>query len=502
MINLILNQRMENEMDLTNYCRAGVPFLFVESLEINRATNMIQIDPEKGYNKLIWDFERGLTGNPEITDAVDLIHHMANNLHKSIVIAQNFDWFLSGELVIQAMLNEIEKLKYNLVCLCIVGSTIKFPPQLEKMITLIEFPLPSVNEFIVAAKDYCEQTGVEFNQMAAENCSGLSMEEAEDAMALSIIENSALNSNTVMKMKRQIIKKTGFLDFFTPEPLDMIGGLDEAKNYFFKRLKAWEPDSKAPKLRSIFLVGIPGTGKSLIAKTMASIFGCPGIMFDISAIKSKYVGDSEANLRMAMKIIDAFGRSVIFIDEINKAFAGAGGSGEMDSGVSASIFGNFLTWLQESKGEKIIVATANNIKNLPSEFLRAGRWDQIFYVDFPSYKERKEIVDIQNKKWNANLPMNKDFIESLDGFTGAEIEQLAKESHFENDLNKLIDSLPILKRTRPEQITLIQKEGRIYTRANSVDSPGKGPSRKLDGNDLDLSETKRNIRKKILNEKK
>jgi hypothetical protein len=496
------------KMDVTNYVKAGFPFLFVESWEIKRAIETITIQKDS-YNHFIWDAENGLRNvrdNKDVrkivtmeeetiplTDAVAIIHYCASELeNKTLVILENYDFFLNSPETQQAMLNEMGRLKFKNICLCMVGASAKFPKALEKMITLIDFPLPSTDIFIEIAKDFCNKVKIECNEEAAKACAGLSYEEAEDAMALSIIENRKLTLDAILKMKRSMIRKSGFLDFFTPEHRENLGGLEIATEYLIKRLEAFtNPMSVKPKLRSVLLVGIPGCGKSLLAKIAASIFNCPGLWMDIGSLKSKYVGDSEANMRMVTKLIDAFGFCVVLLDEIEKAFAGAGS--EMDSGVSAGLFGNFLTWMQESTGEKIIFGTANNLTALPPEFIR--RWDVVFFVDFPNAKERKTIVEIQNKKWKAQIPTNDKFIKMIDGLTGSEIEQLAKDSHFDTIENALAE-LPKLKKTKATEVEKIKEYGKIFRHANRSDET------EIIGRNIDLgemSDLKGKIKRKILN---
>jgi SpoVK/Ycf46/Vps4 family AAA+-type ATPase len=297
-------------------------------------------------------------------------------------------------------------------------------------------------------------------------CLGLSHEEMENALALSLIEHKQFNVKAILDRKRQIIKSTGFMDFMQPEPIENLGGLDKLKEYISKRIEAFEDNSIKPKLRSILLVGIQGCGKSLASKCIASIFDWPLISLDIGSIKGGIVGETEKNVRLATKTIDAFGRAVIQIEEIEKALSGS--KSNLDSGVSAGLFGHLLTWFQERHSEGILIATANDLTQLPPEMLRAGRWDTIFFVDTPNEHEVKVIVEIMNRRYQSNLPTDEDFCKELaeEQWTGAEIEQLAKDSHFD-ELDVAMNNIPLLSSFRKDEMDEIRKKAKQFRAASS-----------------------------------
>ncbi len=213
------------------------------------------------------------------------------------------------------------------------------------------------------------------------------------------------------------------MEFWEPADITDVGGLESLKSYIQNRARAFNPENgHLPKPKGILLVGIPGSGKSLSCKATASILGWPLIRLDIGGLKNSLVGESERRMRQATSVIDAFGEAVVWIDETEKAFAGSKSSGETDAGTTASMFGHFLCWMQETKTPVLIMATANDISKLPPEFMRAGRFDAIFFVDLPSLAERKEIIGIMNRKSGTDISV--EYGEKLNGFTGAEIEQL------------------------------------------------------------------------------
>jgi SpoVK/Ycf46/Vps4 family AAA+-type ATPase len=213
------------------------------------------------------------------------------------------------------------------------------------------------------------------------------------------------------------------------------------------------------------LVGIPGTGKSLSSKATASILGWPLIRLDIAALKHSLVGESERRMREATQIIDAFGACVVWCDEIEKSLAGAKSSGETDAGTTASMLGHLLTWMQETASPIFIMATANDIAKLPPELVR--RFDATFFVDLPGKSERIDIINIMNRKWGSEIPES--HADKLNGYTGAEIEQLAKDSLFEG-LEEAFDALVPLSRTMKEDIQWLKEWARNRARlANTVD---------------------------------
>ena len=247
--------------------------------------------------------------------------------------------------------------------------------------------------------------------------------------------------------------------------------LGNFKLYIESRAKAFSPENTTlPQLRGILLVGVPGTGKSLSCKALASILGWPLIRLDIGSLKNSLVGQSEARMRDATRLIECFGRAVVWLDEVEKSFAGTRSSGETDGGTTAAMFGHFLTWMSETKSNILIAATANNISALPPEFIRAGRFDATFFVDLPSKPERIEIINIMNRRWGSQIPET--CSDRLTGYTGAEIEQLAKDSLFDG-LEEAFKSLVPISRTMREDINSLREWAK--TRARLANTPETEP---------------------------
>lgn len=475
--------------NISKYLKAGYAALFIETNEIKRCVKTLKVD--EPFKKLEWDFVSGIRleeGMPkEEYDHISIIGK-ATELNDKAIILENFDVFLENNAIVQTFLNNYELCKSNTVCLVIVGNNAKkIPIILKELIPVIQFDLPTKEEtqHIVSIISKSAETDLkqagnydkikdQFNFTYTDEivsaCLGLSHEEMENALALSLIEYKKFDIKSILDRKRQIIKSTGFMDFMNPEPIENLGGLDKLKDYINKRKEAFVEGSIKPKLRSVLLVGIQGCGKSLSAKCMASIFDWPLIQLDIGAMKGGIVGETEKNVRLATKTIDAFGKAILLIDEVEKALAGASGQ-NLDSGVSAGMLGTLLTWFQERTSEGIVVATANDLSKLPPEFLRAGRFDTIFFVDTPNAEEIKFIIEIMNNKYKSKLPTDNEFCKQLEEeqWTGAEIEQLAKDSHFDN-LETAMNNVPLLADFRKDDIEEIRKKAKQFRAASSKNS--------------------------------
>ena len=228
---------------------------------------------------------------------------------------------------------------------------------------------------------------------------GLTLQEAENAFARAMVNDGCLNSedvDIVLKEKSQVIKKSDILEYIDSKvKIEDVGGLENLKKWLSKRDKSWLDSAKKyglPSPKGVLLTGVPGCGKSLIAKSISSMWHLPLLRFDVSKVFNMYVGNSESNMREAIKMAEAISPCVLWIDEIEKGFSGLGGSG--DSGTTSRIFGTFLSWMQEKTKPVFVVATANNIDSLPSEMMRKGRFDEIFFIDLPTFNERKQIFKV------------------------------------------------------------------------------------------------------------
>jgi len=319
----------------------------------------------------------------------------------------------------------------------------KLPPELERDVAVVELALPDRTALRTAWDAIAETNKIEQDKDEVEKimeaARGLTSLEAENAFAKAIIQNMTGDerpiSELVMAEKADAVKKTGVLEYFDAKTIPSdIGGLRRLKKWLELRKLALTSEAREyglPSPRGYVMVGLPGCGKSLAAKATASVLRVPLIRFDVSRVFAGLVGQSETNMRNAISTIEAIGNCVVWIDEMEKAFAGASGTQSGDSGVTQRVFGQFLTWMQEKKGSAFVVATVNRIGGLPPELLRKGRFDEIFFVDLPSREEREEILSIhvrsrRDEDFLTKMKVEKAWKECIDaseGFSGAEIEE-------------------------------------------------------------------------------
>jgi SpoVK/Ycf46/Vps4 family AAA+-type ATPase len=249
-----------------------------------------------------------------------------------------------------------------------------------------------------------------------------------------MIEKKKFDVSVICREKAAIVKKTGLLEVIdTDTTLTDVGGLENLKDWLEARKDCFSEKARKFNItppKGILLIGVPGTGKSLIAKAVASAWGRPMLRLDMGKVFGSLVGESESNLRKCLHMANAVSPCVLFVDELEKAFAGAKAGSSGDSGVTRRLFGSFLTWLQEKTADVFLVATANDVQDLPPELLRGGRFDSIFWVDLPDEIQRQEILSIHLKK--VNRPVNmyniKELAQASTGFSGAEIEVWVKEA--------------------------------------------------------------------------
>ncbi len=456
-------------MDLTNYLKAGYPGLYVETLEPLRAITNIKAD---GWQAFSWDCQRGIiqreTGKiiEDVKDPLGAVKWLSTR-NDALLFVQNFHHFLSSVEIIQEVQNSVPVWKGSGCCIALVGPRARLPVEIDTFFTTVQFRLPSRDELRNIQEELAKSVGVQVDEDAVEAALGLTEFESETAFALSLVLKKKFCQEVITEQKMQMIRRTGLMEFWPPVRLDLVGGLETLKQYLMNRRKAFEPgNDHLPRLKALLLVGIPGTGKSLSCKAAASIFGWPLIRLDISALKGSLVGESERKIRQATATIDAFGKAVVWMDEVEKTFAGVKSSGNTDGGTTAGMFGHFLTWMQETTSPVLVMATANNIQELPPEFLRAGRFDAMFFVDVPSSQERVEVIRIMNDRYGSQIP--EDYSQQLSGWTGAEIEQLAKDSLYDG-LEEAVKTIVPLSKTMKEEISALQQWA--VTRARRANTP-------------------------------
>ncbi|MFN5965937.1 MAG: AAA family ATPase, partial [Pseudanabaena sp.] len=363
------------------------------------------------------------------------------------------------------------------------------PVELEKDIVVLDFPLPDIKAIEEVLDQQLSQIRTkkissETREKLVRAALGLTQDEAEKVYRKAQVTSGRLTEEEVaivLSEKQQLIRRNGILEYIEDEEdLDAVGGLEELKHWLQQRSNAFSQRARnygLPQPKGMLILGVPGCGKSLIAKTTARLWSLPLNRLDMGRVyDGSTVGKSEANLRNALKFAESISPMILFIDELDKAFAGGAGSADSDGGTSSRIFGTFLTWMQEKKSPVFVMATANRIEKLPGEFLRKGRFDELFFVDLPNSEERRDIFRIHLRKRRPDL--ERFDLEQLskvsDGFSGAEIEQaviaamyeaFAQDREFTQlDIISAVKSTTPLSRTMTEQVAALRDWARMRAR--------------------------------------
>lgn len=443
---------------LVEYMKAGYPGLYLVSHEEQRVrAEVLSACTDSGRKLHVWSCTQGLVALPAMTkrdktDPIDMLDALVGEEEKTVYLCQDFHLFMGdpsrgdpNPVLVRKLKETLLSCKQRLNTIVIVGARQWLPPELEKELTVLDFALPDkeqlkavLNGVIESARRKPLDTATEDAVLRA--AGGMTTAEAENAFALSLVRHKAIKPDVIAHEKAQVIKKGGLLEVVeTKLSLDSIGGLDELKNWIACRKDDFSDEAAAfgvamPK--GVLLVGYPGGGKSLSAKAMANILGVPLFRMDGSSFMGSLVGESEAKMKRIQQTTEAAAPCVVMIDEIEKLLNGSQSSGQTDGGTMSRVLGSFLSWMSDKTKPVFIVATANNVDQLPPELLRKGRWDEIWFVDLPSISERKSVWSVVIKKqYTATGPRRdpKNFdldvlAATTEGFVGAEIEQMFTEA--------------------------------------------------------------------------
>ena len=467
---------------IINYIRAGYAGLFIVSAEELRVEIQLKsIAKDVGFKLYAWSTTTGLVDTQkgaarQASDPMEALLAIEELPDKTIILLRDFHLFLTGDpnpVLLRQIKDTLHEAKKRNKPLIILGCRLCLPPELERELTVVEFALPGKEQLGRVLDGIIESAGLsavaeEERETALDAACGLTTIEAENALALSVVESKAIVPTVIAREKAQAIKKNGLLEIIeTKESLESIGGLDVLKDWLLKRRNAFGKKARAyglPVPKGLLIIGVAGTGKSLTAKATASVFGVPLLRLDAGRIFAGLVGQSESNLRSVIQTAEAIAPCVLWMDEVEKGMAGSKSSGATDGGTSARVLGTFLTWMQDKTAPVFVVATANDVSQLPPEMLRAGRWDQLFFVDLPTEADREEIWKIQISKLRRDA---KDFdirqlARATEGLTGSEIEAVFSESlyqAFDNDkeptdldIAQVLTEFVPLSKTMAEQV--------------------------------------------------
>ncbi len=474
--------------ELETLIRARYPLVYLLSSEEQRVEEELRGVASRLNKRLYtWSLTTGLVEQKGQVDTstmrpIEALLTIERLREHSVVLLKDFHVALNDNVVRRRLRDLSVTLRRTTVTVFILAPVLILPAELEKEITVIDVPLPTTEEIgemldrvIESVKDNHNlnvSLSAEEREMLLKAATGLTLTEAENVFARSLVEKRRLDVEVVLWEKEQIIRKSGILEYYrATEAFENVGGLDLLKDWMRKRTRAFTDEAQKfglPAPKGVLLIGVQGCGKSLAARAIGSLWKLPVLRMDVGRIFAGLVGASEENMRKAIRTAESVAPAVLWIDELEKGFAGSQSSAFSDGGTTARVFASFLTWLQEKQSPVFVVATANDVSALPPELLRKGRFDEIFFIDLPTQKEREEIFTIHLRKRGRD-PQKfniRRLAECAEGFSGAEIEQAIISALFdafhrgaELDDNAILQELSRtvpLSRTMREHITALR----------------------------------------------
>ena len=440
------------DIEISTLIRARYPIIYVVSWEEGRVDHAIAEMARPAKKVYTWSITRGLQPAPAAGGAaltvLAALEYVERCAEDAIFVFRDLHASINDSIIIRRLRDLASQLKNTRKTVIIVAPILRLPAELEKDVTVVDYSLPSydeLGELLDVIIDKMRRDGAEVNtdltsetrEQVIKAAQGLTLSEAENVFARSLVEKRAFDVETILSEKEQIVRKSGLLEYYpaTAKFAD-VGGMDVLKDWLKNRKSGFTQKARdfgLPEPRGILLLGVQGCGKSLSCKAVASLWNLPLLRLDVGKIFSGIVGSSEQNIRRAIQVAESVAPVVLWMDEMEKGFAGVQSSPFSDAGTTSRVFGTFITWLQEKTAPVFVVATANDVSQLPPELLRKGRFDEIFFVDLPEAKERDEIFRIHLSKRKRD-PGKFDiaaFAAASDGFSGAEIEQVIVSSLFD-----------------------------------------------------------------------
>ncbi len=501
--------------DVSALLRARNALLWVvtpEEVRVERA--LIEAASASTYDVRLWDCVNGVTDatGKEVTpgrqaaDPAVVLGAIRDIKQRAVWVLRDLPAWLKDPTVLRAVRSLARTLpsspRVEARAIVVLSPSADVPPELQDSAVVVKWSLPDRGEIETiydnAVKDLPQDSSVK--EAAIEAAVGLSAEAIASVYAKSLVtQGKKIIPSVVAAEKRRVINREKGIEWFDPDPrgLDAVGGLEYLKPWLTQRRAAFSQKARdfgLPLPKGMLLVGVPGCGKSLTAKAVAAAWGVPLLRADLGGAKSKWVGESEANIRAVFAVAEAVGNCVLWIDEIEKALGGAS-QGATDGGVSSDALGAFLSWMQERKGSVFVIATANDVRSLPPELLRKGRFDEMFFVDLPTQVEREEILRVTLKQFKRN-PDTLDvaaIARLCQDFTGAEVAATVPDALFKafsegerdlstEDLLMAAKSVVPLAKTAADKISALREwaKGRARPSSSPESSMSAGNDRKLD----------------------
>jgi len=437
----------------------GTPVMYVTTKEVSRACRFLEEFSKciEGVSFDQWNCIQGFTRKVcEGDDPVSLLIQLREAPENTVVVLENFHFYLGNPDVIQALRLAKDYCKENGIRLILVSARKAVPPELEKEVVFLDYPLPTKEELRELLRAYCETNRfeVEDEEKVLEAGKGLTLDEFERALAKSVILHGKIVPKTVRDAKAQLIKDNSALSFSTFDGgFDTLVGLERLKWFTLKAVSSGLG-------RGVLVLGVPGVGKSHFAKCLGNETNRPTIMLDFGLLMSSYVGETEQRTKEALDIVEAMAPCILMIDEIEKGLAGAmRGASAGDSGVAQRQGGIFLKWLQDHESDVYVVATCNDISKLPPEYLRAERWDAVFFVDLPDAAQRKQIFELYARTYGVGREqVDVDPVRLTEGWTGAEIKTLCRNARMmECPISEAAHYVTPICKTMGEEIESLRK---------------------------------------------
>ncbi len=435
-------------------------------------------------------------------EPVQALANMESMTIEAVFILKDFHRHMDDPVVVRRLRDVGQKFSANRRTVIITSPELAVPAELTTLVEYFDLPLPDRDRlrdivhdtFTRLSKTYTlklqmDAAGVD---ATAANLRGLTEEEAERAISQAIVTRYALCPETVtdvLDAKKQLLRHSGMLEFIeASDNMGAVGGLENLKRWLGQRSGAWEDSAREFGLEpphGVIILGVQGCGKSLCARAVAGEWKLPLVKFDTSAVYDKYIGETEKRIRKVFQVAEGLAPCVLWIDELEKVFAGSGpDSASADAGVSSRLLASFLSWMQDRKSPVFVAATCNNVTVLPPELIRKGRFDELFFVDLPNTAERRQIFSIQLAKRKRN-PADFDLERisgAAKGYSGAEIEAAVqgglyaafsqkKELNTQSLLDALSQTVP-LSVTRAEEIATLRDWAR--TRAVPASTRDEG----------------------------
>ncbi|MHB1194914.1 MAG: AAA family ATPase [Longimicrobiales bacterium] len=474
--------------DLALLLRSRYGLVYLDTVEEDRAEGLLRhMADALGLPFFTWTRSRGLVrdGLTEPTyqtrDPAKALGHIAASGIPAVYHVQGLVGSLASpgqDLLVSLLRDASQSLRNVSGAVILTGEGAELPSTLKEVSTTVTLPGPSDDEFRellgrivrdLSAKGHVEVSlSREETTALVKQLSGLTLMEAEKILTKAIVEDGALNAEDIRQVvdaKRKVVEREGLLEYYPAETsMARVADLKTLKAWLAKRKAVVASPERAGEFglsfpKGVLLLGVPGCGKSLSAKAVAGEWALPLLKLDPSNLYNKFIGESEANFKRAMRAAERMAPVVLWIDELEKAFASGGSE---DGGVSQRILGSFLSWMQDRHGDVFVVATANDIQRLPPEFLRKGRFDEIFFVDLPDGETRREVFRIHLKSRGQD-PGRFD-LEALDadteGFSGSEVEQVVVSALYTAfSANATVDTDALraeARATRPLSVTMAE----------------------------------------------